>query len=91
AKLRSKRASHSITTYPSGRSRKNKQAAARLTYRSCPNAAPQARSEFCGAKAAQHAFFASFLARARKDVARRGETRPANKKSNKKAATARQA
>ncbi|HRL39767.1 MAG TPA: hypothetical protein PLU86_08505, partial [Comamonas denitrificans] len=43
----------------------------------------QARSEFCGAKAAQHAFFASFLARARKDVARRGETRPANKKSKK--------
>ena len=53
--------------------------------------ARRARSEFCGAKAAQHAFFASFLARARKDVARRGETRPSNKKSNKKAATARQA
>ena len=58
--------------------------ASRLTHRSCPNAAPQARSEFCGAQAAQHAFFASFLARARKGVARRGETRPTALKTKNK-------
>ena len=47
--------------------------------------ARRARSEFCGAKAAQHAFFASFLVRTRKDVARRGESRPAALKIKMKA------
>ena len=62
----------------------NTACASRLTHRSCPNAAPQARSEFCGAQAAQHAFFAPFLARARKGVARRGETRPTALKTKNK-------
>ena len=35
-------------------------------------------------KLRQHAFFASFLARARKEVARRGETRPTALKTKNK-------
>ena len=55
-----------------------------LARRSCLSAAPAGREASFTAQAAQHAFFADFLARARKLVARRGETRPA---ALKKAAT----
>ena len=53
--------------------------ATRLTRRGCLSAAPKGReaSFTAGIEAAQHAFFADFLARARKLVARRGESRPA--------------
>jgi hypothetical protein len=52
------------------------------------SAAPKGReaSFTAGIEAAQHAFFADFLARARKLVARRGESRPAALKKEKKAA-----
>jgi hypothetical protein len=58
--------------------------------RGCLSAAPTGReaSSTAGIQAAQHAFFASFLARARKEVARRGETRPANPKNKKIVITA---
>ena len=55
--------------------------ATRLTHRGCPSAAPAGREASSTVpKLRQHAFFASFLARARKDVARRGESRPAETK-----------
>ena len=54
--------------------------------RGCLSAAPTGReaSSTAGIHAAQHAFFASFLARARKEVARRGETRPTALKTKNK-------
>ena len=56
-----------------------------LTHRSCPNAAPAGRVVSSAVpKLRQHAFFADFLARARKLVARRGESRPAALKKEKK-------
>ena len=55
-----------------------------LARRSCLSAAPAGREASFTAQAAQHAFFADFLARARKLVARRGETRPAALKKEKK-------
>ena len=48
-----------------------------LARRSCLSAAPAGREASFTAQVAQHAFFADFLARARKLVARRGESRPA--------------
>ena len=57
-----------------------------LARRSCLSAAPAGREASFTAQVAQHAFFADFLARARKLVARRGESRPAALKKEKKAA-----